>query len=145
MDGNQYVKTIKILLINLVICFKFHHMGFPSPAADYKEEIIDIGKELVQRPASTFFCRVSGDSMIYASMPDKALLVVDRSIKPKPGMIVVAVVDGEFTVRRLMKTNKSLCLQPENPAYKAIMITEEMNVQFWGVVTAIIIQPLKVS
>ena len=115
-------------------------MGFPSPAKDYQEDVIELSKYLVQHPSATFYFRVSGDSMINASMPNGALLVVDKAIKPVSGMIVLAVVNGEFTVRRIVQTRKALVLHPENPAYKPLTVTEEMNMQVWGVVTAVVVK-----
>ena len=118
-------------------------MGFPSPAKDYQEDAIDLAKVLVQHPASTFYFRVKGDSMRNAFIPDGALLVVDRSVNVVSGMIIVAVVSGEFTVRRVIRTNRSWILHPENPAYKPMIVTEEMNMQVWGVVTAVVIRHIK--
>lgn len=115
-------------------------MGFPSPAKDYQEDVIELSKYLVQHPSATFYFRVSGDSMINASMPNGALLVVDKAIKPVSGMIVLAIVNGEFTVRRIVQTRKALVLHPENPAYKPLTVTEEMNMQIWGVVTAVVVK-----
>jgi DNA polymerase V len=120
-------------------------MGFPSPATDYKEEVIDLTKEIVKHPAATFYFRVKGDSMINASIPNNALLVIDRSIKASSGMIVVATLNGEFTVRRLIQTRRMWILHPENASYKPLPITEEMNMLVWGVVIAIIVQPLKLD
>jgi len=115
-------------------------MGFPSPAKDFQEDVIELSKYLVQHPSATFYFRVSGDSMINASMPHGSLLVVDRSVTPASGMIVLAIVNGEFTVRRLIKTHKALVLHPENPAYKPVPVTEEMEMQVWGVVTAVVVK-----
>ena len=120
-------------------------MGFPSPATDYKEEVIDISRELVKHPAATFYMRVKGDSMLNACIPNNSLLVVDRSIKASSGMIVVATVNGEFTVRRIISIRQRWVLHPENPSYKPLPVTEEMNMLVWGVVTAVIIQPLKLD
>jgi DNA polymerase V len=118
-------------------------MAFPSPAADYKEEVIDLSKELVQHPTATFYFRVKGDSMNGANIPDGALLVVDRSLRPVSGHIVVGVLDGEFTVRRIVRTPRAFVLHPENPAYKPLVLTSEMTWQVWGVVTASIVQSFK--
>lgn len=115
-------------------------MGFPSPAKDYQEDVIELSQYLVQHPTATFYFRVSGDSMIGACMPHGSLLVVDRSLKPASGMIVLAVVNGEFTVRRIVQTPRSLVLHPENPAYKPLVVTDEMNMQVWGVVTAVVVK-----
>lgn len=118
-------------------------MGFPSPAKDFQEDVIDLTKLLVKHPSATFYFRVKGDSMRNAYIPDGALLVVDRSIKVSSGMIVVAVINGEFTVRRLIHTQKAWVLHPENPAYKPLMVTEDMEMQVWGVVTSVVICQLK--
>lgn len=117
--------------------------GFPSPAADYIMEEIDLGKELMPRPLSTFIVKVTGDSMIDAHIPPNARLVVDRSIKPRNNSIVVAVVNSEFTVKRFIKNSSGIRLMPANPKYLPIPITEDMEFSVWGVVTQIIIDPLK--
>ncbi len=119
--------------------------GFPSPAADYLEERIDLNKELVPRPNSTFVVSCQGDSMINAFIPAKAKLVVDRSVKPQNGSIVVAVLNGEFTVKYLRKNKYKCWLVPANSKYTEIEITDDMNMQVWGVVTNIIINPTDVK
>lgn len=118
--------------------------GFPSPAADYAEERIDLNKELIQHPSATFLIRVEGDSMKDAYIPHNARLIVDKSIKPQHGHIVVAVLEGEFTVKRYIKTTAGIFLCPENEKYKPIPIKEGMDVAIWGVVTSIIINAMKV-
>jgi DNA polymerase V len=115
--------------------------GFPSPAADYHEDGIDLNTLLVKTPSATFFVKVEGDSMLEAHIPNKATLVVDRSLNPTSGDIIVAVVNGEFTVKRLVKDHTGTYLSPANPKYKKIRITEEMGYQVWGVVSSIIINP----
>ena len=117
--------------------------GFPSPAADYIMEEIDLSKELMPRPLSTFIVKVTGDSMIEAHIPPNARLVVDRSIKPRNNSIVVAVVNSEFTVKRFFKNSSGIRLMPANARYLPIPITEGMEFSVWGVVTQIIIDPLK--
>lgn len=117
--------------------------GFPSPAMDYMEEEIDFDQLLRPRPASTYVIRVKGDSMTDAFIPDGALLVVDRSIKPKNNMIVVAVVNSEFTVKRFFKNSSGIRLMPANPKYQPIPITEGMDFAVWGTVTKIIIDALQ--
>lgn len=116
--------------------------GFPSPAADYKEEDIDLNQLLRPHPSSTFIVRVSGDSMVEANIPDKSWLVVDRSIKPKSGSIVVAVVNSEFTVKRYISNSSGVRLMPANPKYQPIVITEDMDFRVWGTVTKVIIDPI---
>lgn len=108
--------------------------GFPSPTDDTKGQI-DIAAHLVKRPESTFFMRVSGDSMTGAGIFDGDLLVVDRSLSPESGDIVIAVVNGEFTVKRLSRNRTKIELLPENPRYKKIALTEGSELEIWGVVT----------
>lgn len=109
--------------------------GFPSPAGDYSDSSLDFNEYLVKNRAATFIVRVQGDSMIGAGINTGDLLVVDRSIKPVPGRIVVAIVDGEFTVKRLILEMGRYSLAPENPDYPVIEITGETDFQVWGVVT----------
>jgi DNA polymerase V len=113
--------------------------GFPSPAGDYMETPIDLNSHIIEHPSATFFVRVEGDSMIGAHIPAGALLVVDRSLTAKNGSIVLAVINGEFTVKRLEKRLGKLRLLPENPKFHPIDITEEMQCEIWGVVRAIVI------
>jgi DNA polymerase V len=118
--------------------------GFPSPASDYLEERIDLNERLIKQPSATFLFRVEGESMIGAFIPDNALLVVDRSEKAKNNSIVVAVVDGEFTVKRLVLEFAKKYLAPENPKYKSVHISDDMQCDIWGVVTYIIIDAKEV-
>jgi DNA polymerase V len=113
--------------------------GFPSPAGDYMERPIDLNEHIIEHPAATFFMRATGESMIGAHIPPGALLVVDKALRPTDGSIVVAVVDGEFTVKRLDINMKEKKLLSENPKFKPIVITEGMQVEIWGVVRAIVI------
>jgi DNA polymerase V len=112
--------------------------GFPSPAMDYMEERIDLNKEFIQHPLSTFIIESTGYSMINAFIPPKARLIVDRSITPANGDIVLAVINGEFTVKFLKKNNYKCWLVPANSKFKEIEVTAEMDMQIWGVVTNII-------
>ena len=115
--------------------------GFPSPALDYMEERIDLNKELIKHPLATFLVECTGDSMINAFIPPKARLVVDRSLNPSTGDIVLAVINGEFTVKFLKKNDHKCWLIPANRKYKDIEVTGDMNMQVWGVVTGIITDP----
>lgn len=108
--------------------------GFPSPAEDYAEEQLNLNKYLIARPAATFFLRVAGDSMVNAGIFDGDLLIVDRSLEPTPGKIVIAAVNGELTVKRLEKTPQGLFLVAENNAYKPIALGDADQVHIWGVV-----------
>ena len=112
--------------------------GFPSPAMDYMQERIDLNKEFVPHPLSTFIIESTGYSMINAFIPPRARLIVDRSITPKNGDIVLAVLDGEFTVKFLKKNEFKCWLVPANSKFKEIEINGEMDMQIWGVVTNII-------
>ncbi|GAA4280476.1 LexA family protein [Gaetbulibacter aestuarii] len=112
--------------------------GFPSPAEDFTEERLSLDHELVKNKETTFFARVSGQSMIGAGLNDNDLLVIDRSIEPSNNKIAVCFLDGEFTVKRLRVDQDGMWLQPENPNYPIIKITEENNFIIWGIVTNVI-------
>jgi DNA polymerase V len=112
--------------------------GFPSPAMDYIEKRIDLNEEYIRHPLATFIVACEGNSMINAFIPPNARLIVDRSLTPQNGDIVLAVLNGEFTVKFLKKNNYRCWLCPANSKYADIEITEEMNLQIWGVVTTII-------
>ena len=112
--------------------------GFPSPADDYLEGKLDLNRHLIKHPAATFFVRVTGDSMIGAGIHSGDLLVVDRSLEPADKNVVVAVLDGELTVKRLFKQNGILRLLPENLNYQPIEITPQQTIEIWGVVTSVI-------
>lgn len=114
--------------------------GFPSPADDYIDRLLDLNELLIKNPAATFFVRVAGESMLGVGIHDNDILVVDRAIEPTSGKIVVAAVNGELTVKRLLR-NKGTCrLVAENPAYPQLEISEESQFEVWGVVTSVIHQ-----
>ena len=108
--------------------------GFPSPADDYTEENIDLNEHLISNPFSTFFLRVKGDSMINAGIKDKDLIIVDKSLTAKPGNIIIAMIDGEFTIKRLSIKNNELYLKAENHNYPDFRFKNHFDVQIWGVV-----------
>ena len=108
--------------------------GFPSPADDYTEENIDLNEHLISNPFSTFFLRVKGESMINAGIKDKDLIIVDKSLIAKPGDIVIAMIDGEFTIKRLSIKNDELYLKAENHNYPDFRFKNHIDVQIWGVV-----------
>ena len=114
--------------------------GFPSPADDYIDRLLDLNELLIKNPPATFFVKVAGDSMTGAGINDGDTLVVDRSIEAASGKIVIAAVNGELTVKRLVKNNDSCRLVAENPNYEPMEITEEINCVIWGVVTSVIHQ-----
>ena len=112
--------------------------GFPSPAQDFIDLSIDLNKELIKHPSSTFFGRVKGNSMIDAGINNGDLLIVDKSLDPTDGKIAVCFIDGEFTVKRL-KVEKDFCwLLPENESYKPIRVTAENDFIVWGIVVYVI-------
>ena len=109
--------------------------GFPSPAEDYVERPLDLHAHLVRDKAATFFVRATGDSMRDAGIHDGDLLVVDRSLDAENGRIVIAALDGELTVKRLLRKGGRVVLAPANPDYPEIDITQREHVHIWGVVT----------
>jgi len=114
--------------------------GFPSPASDYAEAPLDLNELLIKRPASTFFVRCAGDSMTGAGIFPGDILVVDRSLEAQDGSVVIAILDGDFTVKRLRLRNGCAWLAPENPAYKPIKVGKDSDFRVWGLVTASIRQ-----
>ncbi len=114
--------------------------GFPSPADDYLEAKLDLVELLVSDPAATFMVRVRGDSMSGAGIGTGDILIVDRSITPAHGMIVLAIVDGEFTVKRLYRRGTRVALIPENPLYQPIELHDGQELKIWGVIKSCIKQ-----
>ncbi len=112
--------------------------GFPSPADDYVEKSLDMNELLVQNPAATFFARAEGESMINAGIFPNDILVVDRSLEPISGKIVVCALNGQLTVKRLVRENEQWVLKPENPNYPDIPLLEDLELVIWGVVTRVI-------
>lgn len=110
--------------------------GFPSPADDYVQRTLSLDEHLIQHKVSTFFMRAKGDSMVGAGIFDGDLLVVDKSLTPTSGDIVIAIVDGDFTVKRFTKRGGTITLRPENPRYKEIEFKEGQQLEVWGVVTS---------
>jgi DNA polymerase V len=113
------------------------HAGFPNPASDHAGETIDLTREMVRHPESTFYARIAGDSMLDAGIRDGDIVVVDRALEPCNGDFVVACVDGEFTLKEYQLDTKNKCvwLIPHNPTYSKIKVTVENNFIIWGVVT----------
>ena len=108
--------------------------GFPSPAEDYMHSKLDSNNLLIVHPSATYYVRVNGDSMLGAGILNGDLLIVDRSLEVTNNCIVVAYIDGEFTVKRIKKINNKMFLQPENKNHQAIEITESMDFELFGVV-----------
>ncbi len=112
--------------------------GFPSPAEDYAEQEINFNEYLIKHQAASFTIKVQGDSMDKAGIKSGDLLIVDRSITAKTGMIIVAILFGEFTVKTFIQKGEEIWLYPENESYEPIKIHKEMDFQVWGVVTHVI-------
>ena len=109
--------------------------GFPSPADDYSEESIDLNDHLIRNPFSTFFLRIKGESMINSGIHDKDLVIVDKSLIPRPGNVVIAMIDGEFTVKRFSIKDNKFYLKAENINYPDFNFEDHNDIQIWGVVT----------
>jgi DNA polymerase V len=112
--------------------------GFPSPADDFLDRTLDLNEHLIKHPSSTFFVKVKGDSMVGAGINSGDILIVDRSLEPKDKRIIVAVVNGDFTVKRISKRGDKLTLISENPKYSPIEIKDSMDFEVWGVVIHVI-------
>lgn len=115
--------------------------GFPSPASDYIDQRLDLNQYLGMHSEATFFLRVQGDSMQGAGIFDGDLLIVDRSLTAKTGHVVIAVIDGEFTVKRLQKRAGVVWLKAENPAYPPIELKDGQELEIWGVVSHVVHKP----
>ena len=112
--------------------------GFPSPADDYIERSLDLNEYLIRHPSSTFFVKVKGDSMVNAGIFSGDILIVDRSVRSYQNRIIVAILNGEFTVKRFRKSGGSVFLIAENPDYPVLRITQDMDFEIWGVVINVI-------
>ena len=129
---NQKTKN-KIRISNVAI-----QAGFPSPAADFEENSLDLNELLIKHPAATYFFRVAGDSMKNAGIFSGDLLIIDRSIEARDGHIVVASLDGELTLKRFMLQNNRVILESANPLYPSIPVSELCDFFIWGVATSAI-------
>jgi DNA polymerase V len=112
--------------------------GYPKPNEDFTSQRMSLDDTLVRNKETTFYAKVSGQSMIGAGLDDNDLLVIDRSLEPSHNKIAVCFLDGEFTVKRLKIDAEGLWLQPENPNYPIIRITDENDFVIWGIVTNVI-------
>lgn len=115
--------------------------GFPSPASDYVDKSIDLNEILIKNKVATFLVRALGDSMINAGIFSGDILIVDKSLTPANKNIVVAILNGEFTVKRFIKENEKIILRPENSKYKDIEILGDDDFKVWGVVSFVIHNP----
>lgn len=135
---SEIITPDRILEYPLPMYLESVSAGFPSPADDYIEGKLDLNDYLIRNPSSTFYVRVTGDSMIHAGIHSGDLLIVDRSITPKNNNIVIAVINGELLVKRIRIEKNKIQLVAENPKFKSININKEMNFEVWGVVTNVI-------
>ena len=136
---NSIVKFTEKYSLPLPLCISNVSAGFPSPAEDYAAGQLDLNELLIKRPSATFFVRVSGESMKNAGIHHQDLLVVDRSIEPSNGKIVIAAVDGQLTLKRLRITQAGkIYLLPENEEFPPIEVKPENEIYIWGVVTNVI-------
>lgn len=122
--------------VRVPLCSHKVAAGFPSPADDYIEGRLSLDEYLVQHKEATFFVRAKGNSMVGAGIFDGNLLVVDKSLIPSSGDIVIAVIDGELTVKRLINRDGKVILKPENARFREIELKEGQELQVWGVVTS---------
>jgi len=130
------LKIAKPCHLPLALCHV--EAGFPSPADDYMEGALDLNEHVIKHPSATYFVRASGNSMIGAGIFNGDLLIVDRSLEASSGKVVIAEVDGQLTVKRLLKLNDGFSLQSENSSYPPIELQEGNEVVVWGVVTHVI-------
>lgn len=128
--------TTEIKLISTPI-----NAGFPSPADDYIEDIIDLNMLMIKHPSSTYILKVKGASMIDAGIFDKSLIIVDASLQTLNNDIAVCIIDGEFTLKRISIEGSKIYLMPENKSYKPIEIKEGSNLTVWGVITWVLNKP----
>ena len=136
MNSYQIFKAANWPSLYLPLFLEKISAGFPSPAQDYVEQRLDLNQLCVKRPAATYFVRVAGDSMIEAGIYPEDLLVVDRSITAQSGDIVIACLNGEFTVKTLELA--PLRLVPQNDEYQPLLITEADDFEIFGVVTNVV-------
>ena len=122
----------------VLTCFEPVQAGFPSPAEDYREKPLNLNKILMKKPMTTFAFRVVGDSMTGAGIHSGDVVIVDRAEKPREGRIIIAAVNGEWTVKRLGPKGKKQLLLPENPAHKPIAVDKSDELRVFGVVTHVI-------
>ena len=137
MLSTKILNSLVSLPSNQIVFF----MKFPAAVSNPLRHDTSMSAYINPSSATTFCFRMEGESMINAHIPDGALLIADRAVKPQSGMIVVAAVNGEYTVRRLVQTRKLLVLHADNPSFRPMPITPDIRLEVHGVVTAIIIRP----
>lgn len=136
----QFFKTDVSTYLKLPFVANGISAGFPSPADDFLDINIDLNKYLIKNPTTTFYGRVSGNSMIDAGINDGDLLIIDKSLEPKNNKIAVCFIDGDFTVKRIQIEKDVIWLIAENKEYKPIKVTKDNDFVIWGIVTSVIKQ-----
>ena len=135
MKKNNIYKADNNLSLSIGLHLTSIEAGFPSPADDHLDISLDLNDYLIKHPSATFYIYVKGDSMINDGIYSGDIMIVDRSLTPKTKDIVVAMINGEFTVKRMYRKNNKIYLNPGNKDYQSICITDDMDFQIWGVVT----------
>lgn len=134
-------KAIKRTKLSIPSYYNFVKAGFPSPADDYIDTKLDLNELLIQRPNSTFIVSVEGESMIGAGIFPGDKLIIDRSLTPKNGDVILAIVNNDFTIKRFHKSPTFITLIPANPNFQNIIIKEGDEFECWGVVTMVLHKP----
>lgn len=137
-DNIEFYTCSTTTQITLPLSISHIKAGFPSPAEDFSDISIDLNKELIKNPSSTFFGRVKGDSMKDLGIDEGDLLVIDKSINPTEGKLAVCFIDGEFTLKKIHIDVDSILLVPANDNYKPIRVTQDNEFMVWGIVTHVI-------
>ena len=146
MDSNPSIQPTAItihaistaIVLNLPLVSSNISAGFPSPADDFLDTSIDLNKVCIKNPTTTFFGRVSGNSMKDVGIHHGDLMIIDKSISPKNGAIAVCFIDGEFTVKTIKLESDCCWLIPANATYKAMKVTKDNDFIIWGIVTHVI-------
>jgi DNA polymerase V len=138
MDFLGTAKTAPHPRVLIPFFFNSVPAGFPSPAEDFVENVLDLNELVIEHPLATFFVRAKGDSMLQAGIRDNDILVVDRSLTPRHRDIIIAALNGEFTCKYFSKSGSDITLYPGNPKYKPIPISESSDFMVWGVVTFVL-------
>ena len=133
-DLNQFLNVEPRTKLAVPLAGATAPCGFPSPADDYLEQALDFNELLVRNVAATFAVRLASDSMTGAGLFPGDIAIVDRSVAPTNGCVVVALIDGEFTVKRYHRKDGMILLRAENPAFADILVTEDRAFEVWGVV-----------
>ena len=138
MQKDEIYKTCQTKNIEIALCLEKVQAGFPSPASDFIDKKLDLNSLVIKNEAATFFVKVDGTSMEDANIFKDDILVVDRSINPCNGKIIIAILNGEFLVKRLKIIKNKFYLFAENPKFNPIEISKDEDFEIWGVVTYII-------